>query len=64
MQLRFFLAVVGFCLLGAGVAQLCDAIGLVSASGPKGAVWCAVTVVGSVWARQRFPGAGGSGRRD
>ncbi|WP_328957394.1 hypothetical protein [Kitasatospora purpeofusca] len=64
MQLGFFLAVVVFCLIGAGVAQACDAIGLVSASGPKGAVWFVVTVFGAMWARGRFLGTGGSGRRD
>ncbi|MFD8317827.1 hypothetical protein ACFVZ3_26480 [Kitasatospora purpeofusca] len=64
MYLRFFLAVVVFCLIGAGVAQVCDAIGLVSASGPKGAIWFAVTVFGVMWARSRFLGTGGTGRRD
>ncbi|MFD4908920.1 hypothetical protein [Kitasatospora purpeofusca] len=64
MDLRFFLAVIVFCLIGAGVAQVCDAIGLVSASGPKGAIWFAVTVVGTMWARGRFVGTGETGRRD
>ncbi|MFB8201813.1 hypothetical protein [Kitasatospora purpeofusca] len=43
---------------------MCDAIGLVSASGPMGVIWCVVTVFGTMWARNRFLGTGGTGRRE